>query len=64
MAQKRKNSQPEERIIDSGANWKITQKRGERDYWAWIEDRGFIGARPTSTAARSLIMEFNAPEAS
>jgi hypothetical protein len=62
MAQRSKK-EPTPRIIEQGANWRIEQLPGEADYWAYIEGRGFIGARPTSTAARMLIAEYNVPEA-
>jgi hypothetical protein len=65
MASKRKNRQEvSPRIVEQGANWRIEQIPGDRDYWAYVEERGFIGARPTATAARMLIAEYNVPEAS
>ena len=63
MAPKRKN-QPESTVVEQGANWKIERRRYTGDYWAFVDERGFIGARPTQTAARMLIASYNVPEAS
>jgi hypothetical protein len=65
MAKTRKNRQEiGPRIIDQGANWQITQVPGEPNYDAHIDGRGYIGSRPTSNAARTLIAEYNMPEVS
>ena len=66
MAAKRKNSQTKSTrtVVESGANWRIEREKGASDYLAYIDGRGYIGYRPTTTAARMLIAEYNMPEAS
>jgi hypothetical protein len=63
MTKNRKNQKEfAPRIVESGANWQITRMPGSTDYDAHIAERGYIGSRPTPTAARMLIAEYNVPE--
>jgi hypothetical protein len=65
MTKSRKNQQKSTvMIVDQGANWRIERERGASDYLAYVDGRGYIGYRPTATAARMLIAEYNCPEVS
>lgn len=66
MAKIRKNSQttPAISIVEQGKNWRIERQRGAADYDAHIDDRGYIGSRPSPTEARMLIASYNVREAS
>ena len=44
--------------------WWIEYTPGEPDYFSYIADRGFIGARRTQSMARDLIDSYRIPEAS
>ncbi len=65
MAKTRKNRQnAAPQIVERGANWQIVRLAGASDYDAHIDGRGYIGSKPTPTAARMLIAEYNCPEVS
>lgn len=65
MTTSRKNRQQSApTIVEQGANWRIMRVPGASDYDAYIADRGYIGSRPTPTAARMLIADYNVQEAS
>lgn len=63
MAKSGKNRQePAPHITEQGANWQIVKQPKAADYDAYIDGRGYIGSRPTPTAARMLIADYNVPE--